>query len=208
MAGKISAKQQEILDFIKEAILERGYPPSVREICDAVHLRSTSTVHAHLSTLEKNGYIRRDSANARAIEIPDDDFRMLRTEMANIPVVGNVAAGEPILAEENIEGYFPFPIEYMSRFEGRDLFMLHVRGDSMIEIGIMDGDQVIVEKQSTAHNGEIVVALIEDGATVKRFYKEDGYIRLQPENSSMEPIIVSDCEILGKVIAMVRTDIH
>ncbi len=224
MAGRISKKQQEILDYIKKEVLEKGYPPTVREICEAVSLKSTSSVHAHMETLEKNGYIRRDPTKPRAILIPDEDFQerrkesvfspspeeeaASRKEMASIPIVGNVAAGQPILAEENIEGYFPFPIEYMPQFQGDDLFMLNVRGDSMINIGLMDGDQVIVEKRRTASNGEIVVALVEDGATVKRFYKEDGHIRLQPENDTMDPIIVPDCEILGKVVAMVRTNIR
>ena len=199
--GKISAKQKEILEYIKSQILERGFPPAVRDICEAVHLKSTSSVHSHLETLEKNGYIRRDPTKPRAIEILDDSFNFMRREMVNVPIIGRVAAGEPILAEQNIENYFPIPMEYMPN---SPTFMLKVRGESMINAGILDGDMVLVEQISTARNGEMVVALIEDGATVKTFYKEDGYIRLQPENDTMEPIIVSDVQILGKVIGVFR----
>ena len=199
--GKISSKQQEILDYIKDEILKRGYPPAVREICEAVHLKSTSSVHAHLETLEKNGYIRRDPTKPRAIEICDDNFQMVRTEMVSIPVVGRVAAGAPILAEENIESYFPIPADMVPRGES---FMLKVKGDSMINAGIFSGDQIFVNACNTASNGDMVGALIDDSATVKTFYKEEGHIRLQPENDEMDPIIVEDCQILGKVYGVLR----
>lgn len=199
--GKISDKQREILEYIKQEILNRGYPPAVREICEAVDLKSTSSVHSHLETLEKNGYIRRDPTKPRAIEIIDDNFNLTRREVVNVPLVGRVAAGEPILAVENVENYFPIPIEFMPNAES---FMLKVKGDSMINAGILDGDSVLVEKRSDAHNGEIVVALVDDSATVKTFYKENGYIRLQPENDTMDPIIVDNCEILGKVFGVFR----
>lgn len=199
--GKISAKQQEILEYIKDEILHKGYPPAVREICQAVNLKSTSSVHSHLETLEKNGYIRRDPTKPRAIEIMDDTFNLNRREMVNVPILGNVAAGEPLFAEENIEDYFPIPAEMVPNSE---VFMLHVRGESMINVGILDGDNVLVQQQSTAKDGEMVVALVEDSATVKTFYKQDGYIRLQPENDTMEPIIVPDCQILGKVFGIFR----
>ena len=199
--GKISDKQREILEYIKDEILHKGYPPAVREICQAVNLKSTSSVHSHLETLEKNGYIRRDPTKPRAIEIMDDTFNLNRREMVNVPILGNVAAGEPLFAEENIEDYFPIPAEMVPNSE---VFMLHVRGESMINVGILDGDNVLVQQQSTAKDGEMVVALVEDSATVKTFYKEDGYIRLQPENDTMEPIIVPDCQILGKVFGIFR----
>ena len=199
--GKISPKQQEILEFIKEQILTRGFPPSVRDICEAVHLKSTSSVHSHLETLEKNGYIRRDPTKPRAIEILDDTFNLTRREVTNVPLVGRVAAGEPILAQENIENYFPIPVEMLPN---NNTFMLTVKGESMINAGILDGDYVLVEEQHTALNGDMVVALIEDGATVKTFYKEEGVIRLQPENDFMDPIIVRDVQILGKVIGVFR----
>ncbi|MBE5885522.1 MAG: transcriptional repressor LexA [Lachnospiraceae bacterium] len=208
--GKISAKQREILDFIKEEILQRGYPPAVREICEAVHLKSTSSVHSHLETLEKNGYIRRDPTKPRAIEIMDDEFQTVRTEayhatsgpeMVNIPVVGTVAAGQPILAQENIESYFPMPVHMVPNAE---TFVLKVKGESMINVGIYDGDSIFVEKCETARNGDTVVALVEDSATVKTFYKEDGHYRLQPENDTMDPIIVDECQILGKVFGVFR----
>ena len=175
--GRISKKQQEILDYIKNEILNRGFPPAVREICEAVNLKSTSSVHSHLEALEKNGYIRRDATKPRAIEIIDDNFNLVRREVVNVPLVGTVAAGQPMLAVENIEGYFPVPAEYMPNAQS---FMLKVKGDSMINAGIFDGDQVLVRQQSSASNGDIVVALVEDSATVKTFYKEDGYYRLQP----------------------------
>ena len=199
--GKISAKQLEILEYIKSQILERGFPPSVRDICEAVHLKSTSSVHSHLETLEKNGYIRRDPTKPRAIEILDESFNFTRREMVNVPIVGRVAAGEPILAEQNVENYFPIPMEFMPN---NQTFMLKVRGESMINAGIFDGDYVLVEQMRTAHNGDMVVALIEDGATVKTFYREEGVIRLQPENDALEPIIVRDVQIMGKVIGVFR----
>jgi len=199
--GKITNKQKEILDYIKEEILKKGYPPTVREICETVHLKSTSSVHSHLETLEKNGYIRRDPTKPRAIEICDDSFQMVRTEMVSIPVVGNVAAGQPILAEENIQEYFPVPAD---RVPTGQSFMLNVRGDSMINAGIFDGDRLLVNCCDTAHNGDIVVALIDDSATVKTFYKEKNHIRLQPENDTMEPIIVPDCKIMGRVYGVFR----
>lgn len=201
MAGKITQKQFEILEFIKQEILDKGYPPAVREICEAVDLKSTSSVHAHLSTLEKNGYIRRDPTKPRAIEICDDNFQMVRTEMVSLPVIGTVAAGQPIFAEENIESYFPVPAEILPQGES---FILKVKGDSMINVGIYSGDQIFVQSCNTAHNGDTVVALIDDSATVKTFYKENGHIRLQPENDSMDPIIVDDCQILGKVYGVFR----
>lgn len=200
--GRISKKQQEILDYIKSEILNRGFPPAVREICEAVHLKSTSSVHSHLEALEKNGYIRRDATKPRAIEIIDDQFNLVRREIVNVPLVGTVAAGQPILAVENIETYFPIPAEMMPNAQS---FMLRVKGDSMINAGIFDGDQVLVKQQSTAENGDMVVALVEDSATVKTFYKEDGYYRLQPENDNMDPIFVhGNLQILGKVFGVFR----
>lgn len=199
--GKISKKQQEILEYIKETILKKGYPPAVREICEAVKLKSTSSVHSHLETLEKNGYIRRDPTKPRTIEIIDDCFNLARREVVNVPLIGTVAAGTPLLAQENIETYFPIPSELLPN---KEIFMLKVKGDSMIEAGIFNGDQILVEKTNTAENGEIVVALLDDSATVKRFYREDGHYRLQPENASMEPIFVDEVQILGKVIGLFR----
>lgn len=199
--GRISDKQKEILEYMKQEILNKGYPPTVRDICEAVKLKSTSSVHSHLETLEKNGYIRRDPTKPRAIEIIDDNFNLTRREMTNVPMLGHVAAGEPILAVENVESYFPIPTEYMPNAES---FMLKVKGESMINAGIFDGDNVLVEKCNTARNGDMVVALVDDSATVKTFYKEANHIRLQPENDTMEPIIVDDCEILGKVFGVFR----
>ena len=198
--GKITQKQQEILEYLKKEIISRGYPPSVREICEAVDLRSTSSVHSHLETLERNGYIRRDPAKPRAIEIVDNNFNLTRKSVS-VPILGSVAAGMPLLAVENVEGYFPIPIEYMPNTE---TFMLHVKGESMINAGIYDGDKVLVQKQSTAENGDFVVAMIEDGVTVKTFYKEDDHIRLQPENDFMEQLIYDDVQIIGKVIGLFR----
>ena len=199
--GKISKKQLEILEYIKSEILRIGYPPAVREICEAVNLKSTSSVHSHLETLEKNGYIRRDPTKPRAIEIMDDTFNLTRREMVNVPIVGQVAAGEPILAEQNITNYFPIPVEFMPNNE---TFLLTVKGESMINAGILDGDMVLVESTSIVSNGDMAVALVDDSATVKTFYKEEGIYRLQPENDTMEPIIVSEVEILGKVIGVFR----
>ncbi len=199
--GKISKKQQEILEYIKNQILQRGFPPAVREICEAVNLKSTSSVHSHLETLEKNGYIRRDPTKPRAIEILDDTFNLTRREMVHVPIVGQVAAGQPILAEENIEDYFPFPAD---RMPNKQTFLLKVKGESMINAGILDGDYVLVEQDATASNGDMVVALVEDSATVKTFYKEEGVFRLQPENDFMDPIIVKEVSVLGKVIGVMR----
>lgn len=199
--GRISNKQKEILEFIKSQIINKGYPPAVREICEAVNLKSTSSVHSHLESLEKNGYIRRDPSKPRAIEIIDDEFNLTRRELVNVPIVGTITAGQPILAVENIESYFPVPSEYMPNTE---TFMLKVKGNSMINAGIFDGDIIIVQKQSHAKNGDYVVALLGDEVTVKTFYKENGYFRLQPENDAMEPIIVTDLQILGVVIGLFR----
>lgn len=199
--GRITDKQREILEYIKKEILNRGYPPTVRDICEAVNLKSTSSVHSHLETLEKNGYIRRDPTKPRAIEIVDDNFNLTRREFANVPLIGQVAAGQPLLAVENIESYFPIPTEFMPNAES---FMLKVKGESMINAGIFDGDNILVEKCDNVHNGDIVVALIDDSATVKTFYKEDGHIRLQPENDTMDPIIVPNCKIVGKVFGVFR----
>ena len=199
--GKITDKQREILEYIKEMILKKGYPPAVREICEAVHLKSTSSVHSHLESLEKNGYIRSDPTKPRTIEILDDDFALTRRELVNVPVIGTVAAGTPILAEQNIEDYLPIPAGILPN---KEVFMLKVKGNSMIEAGIYNGDKVIVAKQPNAENGDKVVALVDDSATVKTFYKENGHFRLQPENSSMDPIILDQVEILGKVIGLFR----
>ncbi len=201
--GKITKKQSEILEYIKNEILNRGFPPAVREICDAVHLKSTSSVHSHLESLEKNGYIRRDPTKPRAIEILDDNFNLVRREVVNVPIMGKVAAGSPILTVENVDGYFPIPSEYMPK--GKTTFMLEVKGESMINAGIFNGDKVLVQQQTTAENGEMIVALVEDSATVKTYYKEDGYYRLQPENDAMSPIIIDgELKILGKVIGVFR----
>ncbi len=199
--GKITAKQQEILEYIKSEILNKGYPPAVREICEAVHLKSTSSVHSHLETLEKNGFIRRDPTKPRAIEIIDDDFNLVRREIISVPVIGSVAAGEPIFAEQNIEGYLPVLPEDMPDGEA---FMLRVKGESMVKAGIFDGDRVLVKKQEHVENGDIVVALVDDSATVKTFYREDGHFRLQPENDSMKPIILDDVSVVGKVTGLFR----
>ena len=199
--GKISPKQREILEYIKLEILNEGYPPAVREICEAVHLKSTSSVHSHLETLEKNGYIRRDPTKPRAIEIIDDNFNLTRREVVNVPMVGRGAAGEPVLAVENINSYCPIPSEFIPNEE---TFLLQVKGESMINAGIFDGDNILVQKQNTARNGDMVVALIDDSATVKTFFKEDGHYRLQPENDTMAPIIVDECSILGKVFGVFR----
>lgn len=200
--GKISSKQREILEYIKSEILSRGYPPAVREICEAVNLKSTSSVHSHLETLEKNGFIKRDPTKPRAIEICDDNFQMVRTETASLPVIGTVAAGTPILAEENIDSYFPVPAEIIPN--GEPSFVLKVKGNSMINVGIFNGDQIFVQQCNTARNGDLIVALVDDSATVKTFYKEKDHIRLQPENDDMDPIIVDDCQILGKVFGVFR----
>ena len=226
--GPISKKQQEILDYMKQEILDRGFPPSVREICDAVGLRSTSSVHAHLEALEKHGYIRKDATKPRAIEIIDDDFREQRlrslgnagvernaavsgpedmqnaSEFASVPMIGHVAAGQPLLAVEQIESYFPIPV---NRLPNSQTFLLKVKGESMIEAGILDGDYVLVEEKHTASDGDMVVALVEDSATVKLFYREEDAIRLQPCNAHMAPIMISadqELQILGVVIGVFR----
>ena len=199
--GRITAKQQEILEYIKSEIVNKGYPPAVREICGAVHLKSTSSLHSHLETLEKNGFIRRDPTKPRAIEIIDDDFNLSRREIISVPVIGSVAAGEPIFADQNIESYMPVLPEDMPDGQA---FMLRVKGESMVNAGIFDGDRVLVKKQESAENGDIIVALVEDAATVKTFYKEDGHFRLQPENDTMQPIILDDVTVLGKVTGLFR----
>ena len=181
--GTITAKQKEILEYIKSEILKRGFPPAVREICEAVHLKSTSSVHSHLESLERKGYIRRDPTKPRAIEILDDSFQLLRKEMVNVPIVGKIAAGSPLLAVENIESYFPIPSEYLPNAQ---TFLLEVKGESMINAGVLSGDHILVKQQDTAENGEMVAALIDDSATVKTFYHENGHIRLQPENDTMD----------------------
>ena len=200
---KLSQKQFEILEYMKKAVREKGYPPSVREICDAVGLKSTSTVHGHLERLERKGYIRRDPAKPRAIEIFSDNDSGnsdgSSRELIEVPIVGTVTAGIPILATENIEDTFPIPSDYAPN---GNIFMLRVKGDSMINAGIFNKDLIMVRQQNTADNGDIVVALIEDFATVKTYYKENGYIRLQPENPTMSPIIVRDVSILGKVVGL------
>ncbi len=199
---KLSQKQNEILDYIKQCILSKGYPPSVREICEAVNLSSTSSVHSQLKTLEAKGYIRKDPTKPRTLEIVgDDDFNLSRREIVNVPLLGQVAAGQPLLANQNIENYIPLLPEYLPN---GDCFMLRVKGESMINAGIFDRDLLIVEQTSTARNGDIVVALVDDSATVKTFYKEMNHIRLQPENDTMDPIIVQDCSILGRVVGLIR----
>ena len=197
---ELKDKQLEIYEFLKIFTEAKGYPPSVREICEAVNLKSTSTVHGHLRRIEKKGLIKRDPTKPRALEIIENTLN--KKEMLNVPLVGRVTAGMPILATENIEDTFPIPLDYIKH--NNELFMLRVTGDSMINAGIHDGDYAIIERTATAQNGDIVVALIENDATIKRFYKEDGHIRLQPENDTMEPIIVKDCSILGKLVGLFR----
>ena len=199
--AKLTEKQQAILQYIKESILKRGYPPAVREICQAVNLRSTSSVHAHLESLERKGYIRKDPSKPRTIEVVDESFNLTRREMVNVPLLGEVAAGTPMFAEENISDYFPFPADMLPN---ADIFMLKVKGDSMVNVGIFDSDKILVAKQNHANNGDIVVALMDDTATVKTYYKEKNHIRLQPQNDDMEPILVKDVSILGKVIGLFR----
>ena len=199
--AKLSDRQQRILEFIRSEVATKGYPPSVREIGNAVGLRSSSTVHGHLTKLEELGYIRRDLSKPRAIELLDDSLPS-RTRVIDVPLVGKVTAGAPVLAVENIEDYFPIPKDFV---EHEDVFMLRVKGDSMVDAGILDGDFVLVNSQETAFNGEIVVALIDgEEATVKRFFHEGTHIRLQPENAAMDPLIVEDVRILGKVIGVFR----
>lgn len=200
MANNRGDTQAKILAYIEKATLQKGYPPSVREICEATGLKSTSTVHGHLIRLEKKGLLYRDSMKPRAISVPVD-HQAYRADMVQVPVVGRVTAGVPILATENIEDYIALP---QSMIGSGDHFILSVRGESMIGAGILDGDYVIVRKQNTAYNGDIVIAMIDDEATVKRFYKENGAFRLQPENPTMDPIIVPELTILGKVVSLYR----
>jgi repressor LexA len=198
---KLTVKQQMILTFLKSEIRKKGYPPTVREICDAVGLNSTSTVHSHLETLERKGYIRRAPSKNRCTEILEEDFYKNSRELVNVPIVGRVAAGMPILAEENIEDTFPIPIDYV---KNDTCFMLHVKGDSMMDEGIFDGDLVLVRQQQDANDGDIVIALLEDSATVKTFYRDGEFIRLDPANSAFQPIKVRECDVLGKVIGLYR----
>jgi repressor LexA len=201
MTEQKNEKQKEVYDFLKKFTEDKGYPPSVREICEAVSLRSTSTVHGHLKRLEKKGLIKRDPTKPRALEITE--LSLYKKEMIDIPIIGKVTAGVPILAVENIEDSFSMPISYVK--STNELFILRVSGESMIDAGILDGDLAIIEKSEDALNGEIVVALIENEATIKRFYKESDHIRLQPENKTMSPIIVNDCVILGRLVGLYRT---
>lgn len=194
-------KQSEIYDFLKSYTESKGYPPSVREICEAVSLRSTSTVHGHLKRLEKKGMIKRDPSKPRALEIAE--LSAPKKEMINIPIVGKITAGLPILAAENIEDTFPIPLDYIKH--DNELFMLRVSGQSMINVGIRDNDLAIIESTQRAVNGDIVVALIDDSATIKRFFKEKDHIRLQPENDAMDPILVDDCKVLGKLVGIFRS---
>ena len=200
----LTAKQRVVLDYIKKATMEKGYPPSVREIGAAVKLRSTSTVHNHLANLERKGYIKRDPTKPRALEIFDSPFQEndSKRKLVQVPVLGSVTAGLPVLAVENVEEYFPLPMKFIETND--DVFMLTINGSSMIEAGIYDGDYVLVLRKDTASNGDIVVALLDQEATVKRFYKEEGYYRLQPENSQMDPLLVDEVTILGKVIGLMR----
>lgn len=197
----LTRRQREILNFIQRQVRERGFPPSVREIGTAVNLSSSSTVHGHLNRLEQKGYIRRDPTKPRAIEILEPDPLRARQRSVNVPLVGKVTAGEPILAVENIEDTYPLPWDLV---RGEDAFLLNVRGESMVGAGIQDGDQVIVRRQDIARDGDIVVALLEDEATVKRFFREQDHIRLQPENPSMQPIRARQVTILGKVVGLLR----
>jgi len=207
MRTKNLEKQKKILEFVNKQVQEKGYPPSVREICKAVGFKSTSTVHAYLAALEEKGLIVKEPSKTRALKVVDKKRKNLegyisKQEIENVPIIGRISAGQPVLAVENIEDTFPVPVEYL---ENSPSFMLKVKGDSMINAGILDGDYVVVKQQDTAVNGDIVVALIDDEATVKTFYKEKDYIRLQPENNSYEPIIVHDnITVLGKVIALFR----
>ncbi|WMM26521.1 transcriptional repressor LexA [Tissierella sp. MB52-C2] len=203
MYEDLTQKQIEILLYIKSEVQRQGYPPSVRDICKGVDLKSTSTVHSHLEKLESKGYIRKDPTKPRAIEILDrnDDFLLVSKKTVDVPIVGRVTAGSPILAVENIEDTYPIPLEFVKDY---DVFMLKVQGESMIDAGILDGDLVLVKEQKYAVNGDIVVALLEEEATIKRFFKEKDKIRLQPENQFMKPIYSTDVSILGKVIGLFR----
>lgn len=200
MMSELKDKQLLIYEFLKDFTSQKGYPPTVREICKAVGLKSTSSVHGHLKQLEKEGLIKRDPTKPRALEIVDS---VIKKEMINVPIIGKVTAGLPILANENIEDSFPLPLDYVKH--NNDLFMLKVSGSSMIKAGILDGDFAIIERTQTASNGDKIVALIENEATLKTFYRENDHIRLQPENDEMEPIIVDNCSILGKLIGIYRT---
>ena len=201
-ANHMTPMQKAVFDYIKQCVIERNYPPSVRDICAAVGLKSTSSVFTYINDLEVMGLIKKDPAHPRALMITTAEFRSApEREVAQVPLVGTVAAGLPLLAQENITDYFPIPVDMLPN---KSVFMLTIKGESMINCGILNGDRVIVEQQETCNDGEIVVALVDDSATVKRFYKEDGHIRLQPENDSMDPIIVPDCKILGKVIGLIR----
>ena len=198
--SELNDKQLLIYEFLKDFTSEKGYPPTVREICKAVGLKSTSSVHGHLKHLEKEGLIKRDPTKPRALEIVDS---VVKKEMINVPIIGRVTAGLPILANENIEDSFPLPLDYVKH--NNDLFMLKISGSSMIKAGILDGDFAIIERTQTASNGDKIVALIENEATLKTFYRENDHIRLQPENDEMDPIIVDNCSILGKLIGIYRT---
>jgi len=197
----LTKRQREILSYVMDSLQERGYPPSVREIGSALGLTSSSTVHSHLAALEKKGFIHRDPSKPRAIEILKDGASQPPKRVVNVPVLGRIAAGQPILAEENVEDVFPLPRDFVREDAA---FILRVRGDSMIEAGIHDGDYLVVRQQATANNGEIVAAMIGDEATVKRYYRERDHIRLQPENSTMTPIISREVTVLGKAIAVIR----
>lgn len=201
MGVSLTEKQQLVYDFLKKQIKTKGYPPTVREICEAVNLSSTSTVHSHLESLEKKGYIRKSPSKNRSIEILEENFYDKPGDIVYVPIVGNVAAGAPILATENIEGTFPIPVDYINN---NDVFMLRIKGDSMTDAGIFHRDLVLVAQQPWADNGDIVVALIDDSATVKTFYQEEDHVRLQAENPAYQPILTKEVRILGKVIGLYR----
>jgi repressor LexA len=204
MSEELSKNQLRILNYIKEEINVKGYPPSVREICTAVGLSSTSTVHSHLTALEKKGFINKGNNKNRAIEVIDQETAMYdlpKKEIVNIPLIGSIAAGQPILATQNAEDLFPIPVEWVGKNQS---FVLRVKGDSMINAGIFNGDYVVISCQNTARNGDIVAALIDDEATLKRFYREKDHIRLQPENDNMEPILSSEVTILGLLKCVIR----
>jgi repressor LexA len=203
MSDGLTERQRQVLQFIKDEIRQRGYPPSVREIGEAIGLSSSSTVHGHMARLEEKGFIRRDPTKPRAIEVLDDFGNQPRKRTFNVPMIGRVTAGQPIYVEQNVEDHFPLPVDFV-RADESELFFLTVQGDSRVDAGILDGDYVLVHRQQHAINGEIVVAMIEDEATVKRFFKEHGHIRLQPENRFMDPIIVPTAQIQGKVIGLIR----
>lgn len=203
---KLTDKQKRVYEYIKNAIIDTGFPPSIREMCDALDIRSTSTIHLHLTSLENKGYIKRNKTKNRSIEILESNFYgtqpTTNDKYLDVPILGDITAGIPMFAEEVYEDTFPIPFEYIGN---KEVFMLKVRGESMINIGIYGGDLVLCEKDNLARNGDIVVALLDDSATVKTFYKENGYVRLQPENDEYEPIITKDVIILGKVIGLFRS---